>query len=152
MYCSRACQRIDWKKQHKQICKFLNVGHGGMQVRNDAHTSRQIEMMESFEIGEGLLDEGMKRFFKLFEESTFEGSRGAARKMKKIVKRQIKYNRRFLLFHSLRVLIRFSNSEMLSWPNSPLLVLLQFVDSNVLSGDESAPLEGGGRGFLRSNT
>jgi hypothetical protein len=25
---------------------------------------------------------------------------------------------------------------MLSWPNSPLLVLLQFVDPNVLIGDE----------------
>jgi hypothetical protein len=29
---------------------------------------------------------------------------------------------------SLHVLIRSSNSEMLSWPNSPLLVMLQFVD------------------------
>jgi hypothetical protein len=28
---------------------------------------------------------------------------------------------------------------MLSWPNSPLLVLLEFVDPNVLTGDDDAP-------------
>jgi hypothetical protein len=38
------------------------------------------------------------------------------------------------LRHSLRFLVRSSNSEMLSWPNSPLLVMLQFVDPNVLYG------------------
>jgi hypothetical protein len=40
LYCFRACQRIDWKKQHKQICKLVNVGHGSMQIRSDIHTSR----------------------------------------------------------------------------------------------------------------
>jgi hypothetical protein len=38
---------------------------------------------------------------------------------------------------------------MLSWPNSPLLVLLQFVDPNALSGDDDAPVrEGQTRGTL----
>jgi hypothetical protein len=46
------------------------------------------------------------------------------------------------LFHSLFFLIRSSNSEMLSWPNSPLLVLLQFVDPNVSRG-EHEPLQEG---------
>jgi hypothetical protein len=32
---------------------------------------------------------------------------------------------------------------MLPWPNSPLLVLLQFVDPNVLSGGEHQPLQEG---------
>jgi hypothetical protein len=32
---------------------------------------------------------------------------------------------------------------MLSWPNSPLLVLLQFVDPSVLWGDEGVPLQEG---------
>jgi hypothetical protein len=32
---------------------------------------------------------------------------------------------------------------MLSWPNSPLLVLLEFVDPSVLFGDENAPLQEG---------
>jgi hypothetical protein len=41
MYCSRACQREDWKKQHKKICKLLNVGHGDMQLRGNIHTGQQ---------------------------------------------------------------------------------------------------------------
>jgi hypothetical protein len=141
LYCSKACQRKDWKKQHKKICKFLNVGHGDMQIRTDEHTSRFNDLQEAFEGGEGCRNEDDKRFFKLFQESTFEGSRAAAQKMMKIAKRQTKHNQRFLLFHSLRVLAR-SNSEMLSWPSSPLLVMLQFVDPNVMFADElaSAPL------------
>jgi hypothetical protein len=56
--------------------------------------------------------------------------------MKQIAKRQTKYNQKFLLIHSLHFLVRFSNSEMLSWPNSPLLVLLQLVDPSELFGEE----------------
>jgi hypothetical protein len=143
MYCSKACQRIDWKKQHKQICKLLNVGHGDMQVRSSVHESRKIELKEYFERNERNLREDMKQFFKLFQESTFEASQAVARKMKKIAKRQNKDSQEFLLFHSLEVLARSSNSDMLSWPNSPLLVMLQLVDPNVLSGTEDAPLEEG---------
>jgi hypothetical protein len=65
----------------------------------------------------------MKLVFKFFEESTFEGSRGATRKMKEIAKCQTKHDQKFLLFHSLYLLIH-SNCEMLLWPNSPLLVML----------------------------
>jgi hypothetical protein len=54
-------------------------------------------LKEQFEAEEHLHDEDGKRFLKLFEESTFEGSRAAARKMKKIAKRQTKYNKKFLL-------------------------------------------------------
>jgi hypothetical protein len=143
MYCSRACQRIDWKtNQHKKICKHLNVGHGDRQVRSNIHQIRQINLTLEHEEVEQSLDEGKKRFFKLFEESTFEGSRAAAQKMKKFAKRLSKENQKLLLFHSLRVLAR-SDSEMLSWPNSPLLVLLHFVDSNVLCGDVNTLLQGG---------
>jgi hypothetical protein len=141
-YCSRKCQKKDWK-QHKKICKLLNVGHGVMQVRNAIHTSRSIGMKEDFGKEQRSLTEDMKRFFKLFEESTFEGSRAAARKMKKIARRQIKHNKEFLLFHSLYLLIHTSNSEMLLWPNSPLLVMLQFVDPNVLSGGDDATVQEG---------
>jgi hypothetical protein len=133
LYCSRTCQRKDWKKQHKQICKLLNTGHGGMQVRTDHHTRRSIVNREEFEGGERKLGESEgQRFFKLFQESAFEGSRAAALEMKKIAKRQPKHNQKFLLFHGIHLLIRCSNSEMLSWPNSPLLVMLQFIDPNVL--------------------
>jgi hypothetical protein len=111
-----------------------------MQVRTDTHTSRSIQLKEDFERGERFLDEHMKRFFKLFEESTLEGSQAAAREMTKIAKSRTKNYQKFLLFHGLRLLVR-SPSEMLSWPNSPLLVLLHFVDPNVLSGEEDDVLE-----------
>jgi hypothetical protein len=139
LYCSKACQREDWKKHHKKICKLLNVGHGDMQVRRPVHTSRSTESKEQFEMLERSFDEDVKRFFKLFEDSTFEGSRAAALEMKKIAKQQTKKYQKSLLFHSLYLLLH-SDSEMLSWPNSPLLVLLQFVDPNVLF---YAPLQEG---------
>jgi hypothetical protein len=117
------------------MCTLLNVGHGDMQVRTGTHTRRSIDLKDAFEEGKRNLDEDGKRFFKLFQESTLEGSQAAARKMRKIAKRQTKYNQKYMLFLSLHFLAR-SNSKMLSWPNSPLLVLLQFVDANVLSGPE----------------
>jgi hypothetical protein len=113
-------------------------------VRTGTHTSRKIESKEAFEREERSLHEDKKLFFKLFRESTFEGSRTAALEMKKIAKRQSKEGQKFLLFHSLRFLAR-SDSEMLSWLNSPLLVMLQFVDPNFLTGDKNAPLQEGER-------
>jgi CRISPR/Cas system-associated endoribonuclease Cas2 len=139
VYCSRTCQRIDWKKQHRGICKLLNVGHGDRQVRNGIHTSRNNDAKEAFESSERSLDEGKKRFFKRFQESTFEGSQAAAQKMKKYAKRQTKMDQKCLLIHCLCFLIR-SKSEMLSWPNSPLLVMLHFVDPNVQDGDKEMSL------------
>jgi hypothetical protein len=145
-YCSKACQREDWEKQHSQICKhLLNVGHGDMQVRTPIHTTRSNESREAFESRQHGLDEDMKGFFKLFQESMFEGSRAAALEMTKIAECQTKNNLTFLLFHSLSVLAR-SDLKMLSWPNSPLLVLLQFVDPSVLSGHEYGPSRGGENG------
>jgi hypothetical protein len=139
LYCSEACQKQDWKKHHKKMCKLLNVGHGDMQVRSAFHTSNSIHLKGALESQKRMLDE---RFFKIFEESTFEGSQAAAQKMKTYARRQTKYNQTFLLFHSLRFLIQ-SDSEMLSWPNSPLLVLFQFFDPNVLSGDEDESMQDG---------
>jgi hypothetical protein len=113
-----------------------------MQVRIAVHTDQSNLAKENFEIEERSLDEEGKRFFKLFQESTFEGSQAATQKMKKYAKRQTKHNQNFLLFHSLRFLA-CSDPKMLSWPNSPLLVILQFVDPNVLFGNEEtsrAPL------------
>jgi hypothetical protein len=60
--------------------------------------------------------------------------------MEKIAKRQPKFVQKCLLFHSLHLLLH-SSSDMLSWPNSPLLVLLQLVDPNVLSGLEDVQAE-----------
>jgi hypothetical protein len=143
LYCSEVCQRQDWSKQHKKICKLLNVGHGDMQVRTSIHTRHSIRLKEHFETQERRLVEDDKRFFKLFQESTFEGSQDAARKMKKHAKKQTKGDQKFLLFQSVHFLIRSSDSKMLSWPNSPLLVLLQCVGPNVLTGNDDAPLQEG---------
>jgi hypothetical protein len=142
LYCSKDCQGKDWTKQHKKICKLLNVGHGDMQVRSIDHTRLSILLKDVFETQECSLNEDTKRFFKLFDESTFERSQAAARNMRKIAERQTKNNQRFMLFHSLIILIH-SNSEKLSWPNSPLLVLLQFVDPNALLGYEDGPSQEG---------
>jgi hypothetical protein len=124
LYCSEDCQKIDWRKRHKKICKLLNVGHGDMQVRSGVHTVVSISFKELFESDEHQFDKEDKRFFKLFAESTFEGSRAAALEMRKIAERQTKDRQKALLFISLHLLVRSSNSEMLSWPNSPLLVML----------------------------
>jgi hypothetical protein len=142
LYCSEACQRQDWRK-HKKICKLLNVGHGDMQVRSADHAKKSIGLKERFEMDGRCLVEEEKIFFKLFQESTFEGSRAAARKMKKIAKRATKQNQKILLFHSLHFLARSSDSKMLSWPKSPLFVMLHFVNLMVLSKDEDAPLQEG---------
>jgi ankyrin repeat protein len=92
-----------------------------------------------------MLKKDMTRFCNLFRESTLEGSRAAARKMRTIAERHITHDdQKFLLGHSLVELIH-SDPEKLSWPNSPLLVVLQFVDPNVLSGDEDTPLQQGER-------
>jgi hypothetical protein len=107
-------------------------------VRTDHHTNRFIAQKEEFENTKHIFDDGVKRFFKLFEESTFEGSGAAARKMKKIAKGQCKAHQTFMLFHGLYSLIHSSTSEVLSWPNSPLLVMLQFVDPNVLIGNDES--------------
>jgi hypothetical protein len=99
-----------------------------------------MEVMERLLEGDRCLDEDGQRFFKLFQESTKDGSRVAAVEMRKIAKRQTTYNQKFLLFQGIRLLVH-SESEMLSWPNSPLLVMLQFVDANVLSREEHDALE-----------
>jgi hypothetical protein len=131
-YCSKVCQRKkDWKEgEHKKICKFLSVGDGAMQVRDPQHEGLARKREQLFRGTERrFFNDYMKRLFKLFTESTFEGSEAAARKMKKIAARQPKYIQKALLFHSLYLLIH-TESEMLLWSNSPLLVLLQFVDPN----------------------
>jgi hypothetical protein len=142
LYCSKACQRIDWReKQHRQICKLLNVGHGDRQVRTEEHTRQQIEFKENFEETERSLREGIVhvgRFFKLFQESMFEESQATALEMRKIAKSLSKDFQCALLHHSLHFLVQFSNSEMLSWPNSPFLVFLQFVDPNLLFGNDES--------------
>jgi hypothetical protein len=67
LYCSKACQRNDWKNQHKKICKIINVGHGDLQVRDDVHTERAIMFKQQFEDEHNSLEGGGRRFYKARE-------------------------------------------------------------------------------------
>jgi hypothetical protein len=107
-YCSKSCQKKDWK-QHKQICQFLNVGDGAMQVQTDEHVDGYADSEESFQDTKRSYDEDDKRFFKLFTESTREGSEAAAREMKKIASQQTKYNQATMLLHSICLLMQVND-------------------------------------------
>jgi hypothetical protein len=75
-----------------------------MQVRTEHHTSRALAMGEVFESNGRNLEEGQKRFFKLFEEFNFEGSRDAAQKMTKFANRQTELDQVRMLQLSLYVI------------------------------------------------
>jgi hypothetical protein len=142
LLCRRACHRKDWKEhQHKKICELLNVGHGDMQLRSNIHTNQQIVLIERHEgVKQSLFEEGVKLFFKLFHESTLEGSRAAAQKMKKFAKRQniVSTTRRFFCFTVYSFLLALTRKCFRGQTNSPLLVFLQFVYPDVLSRGENA--------------
>jgi hypothetical protein len=128
-YCFKSCQTKDWK-QHKEICQFLNVGDGAMQVRTDDHVNRYAHIEEGFQRSERSFNEDDKRFFKLFTESTREKSRAAVREMQEIAARQTKHHHKFLLLCTLSLLMH-TDSKKLRWPNSPLRIMLHFVDANM---------------------
>jgi ankyrin repeat protein len=101
-----------------------------VQVRTDEHVEHFEKLEELFQNAERSFDENEKRFFELFTESTPEGSRAAVREMKEIASRETKHNQKVMMFHSLALLIR-TDSKKLRWPNSPLRMMLLFVDANV---------------------
>jgi hypothetical protein len=137
-YCSKSCQKKDWK-QHKQICQFLNVGDGAMQLQTDEQVAEFGKLEEHFQGAERGFDEDMKRFFKLFTESTLEGSKTAAREMKEIAARQTERTQRSMFYYGLSLLMR-TDSEKLRWPNSPLRIMLYFVDANLELATGMTPL------------
>ncbi len=82
-----------------------------MQVRFDFYTSNKTELKNEFEASERSLDdldEGNKRFFKLFQDSTKNGSEAAALEMMKIAKLQSKAKQELLCYQSRYVLVRAS--------------------------------------------
>jgi hypothetical protein len=125
-YCSRACQKADWKA-HKVICKQLNVGDAKQIVHAD-HQSN-AETVEA--LSKGFLSEcgqRVRRFFDLFFESKGDTDHtDTVRKMKEILLKESRYNREEILFRSLSILSQLP-FEMLKLPTSPLKVALQFVD------------------------
>jgi hypothetical protein len=94
--------------------------------------------------------EDVKRFFKLFTESTFEvGSRREYENLPNASARTT----RSLLFHSLYFLLFALRLGDAFGPNSPLLVMLQFVNPNELfegervESNSTPPLGQSGRSF-----
>jgi hypothetical protein len=71
VYCSKVCQKKYWK-DHKKICKSLNVGEGAMQLQRPGLEGNAVQLKEIFNARDRTLDENGKRFFKLFTQSTFE--------------------------------------------------------------------------------
>jgi ankyrin repeat protein len=108
-----------------------------MQVQHPEHK-------ESSNVVDGLYEDAMishrngdsRIFFNLFLHSTREKSESAARKMEKIIGRQIPAMKFEFLLRSVCILIR-GDSEKLTWPNNPLLVALRHgVDPNLYIAPE----------------
>jgi hypothetical protein len=139
IYCSRVCQRENWK-EHKQICKSLVMGaSGSMQVKELEATSSAINANEALERMRRAVSEDadFAQFCKLFQESKPGGRRATALKMKQIALRQDQDTRETWV---LPILMEVAHVDVdrLMWPSSPLLVLLAcLVDHN-----PTAPLGG----------
>jgi hypothetical protein len=130
-YCSRACQKADWKA-HKVICKELNVGDAKQIVHAD-HLSTAEEMKELAKNALSDCTPRIRRFFDLFFESKGDTDHtDTIRKMKKLFLQESRYNRQEILFRSLSILSELP-SKMLNLPTSPLKVALQFVDASIMS-------------------
>jgi ankyrin repeat protein len=140
-YCSRACQKADWKT-HKNICKKLNVGDA-KQIALSNHQARTEKNKKLAELALSDCSPRVRRFFDLFFETQGDTDHTATvRNMKKILLKESRSNRRAILFRSLAILSQHP-SEMLKLPTSPVKIALQFVDANVMSADD----DDDGRGF-----
>jgi hypothetical protein len=105
-YCSRACQKAD-RKDHKVICKKLNVGDAKQAV----HVDHQSNAKRLEEHAKRVLSEcapGMRRFFDLFFELQGDTDHtDTVRKMKKLLLRESGFNRQVMLFRSLSISYSF---------------------------------------------
>jgi hypothetical protein len=124
--------------------KSTSFSTQGMEVRSYGLSSirKRIHLKASFLESEQIITRqgDVKEFFKIFQESTFEESGAEAKRMRTIAKRQEKRNQEFMFFLSMNHLI-LSDGKRLEWPSSPLLVLLELVDPNMLSEDDGQALE-----------
>jgi hypothetical protein len=141
LYCSRVCQRENWK-EHKKICKSLVVGaSGSMQVKNSDQTDRIASTIEESESVRRQIneDEDLTQFFKLFQESEPGGRRAAAREMKQIALRQERRKQIDWLLYIVVKLVHF-DVDRLAWTSSPLLVLLECMNLTAQVGGIPHPL------------
>jgi hypothetical protein len=130
-YCSRLCQKADWKN-HKVICKKLNVGDAKQIVQAIHQVDAETKNEQAKRALSGCGPRA-RRFFDLFFETQGDTDHtDTVRKMKRILLKESRYNRQEILFTSLFILWQLP-SEMLKLPTSPLKVALQFVDASVMS-------------------
>jgi len=140
-YCSKKCQRLDWKQGHKYLCPYLNVGDAE-QVRTLHHTMFTMgKSMFSLACEENYsLDQRQKRFFQLFWDSCKEENLKSdkkiskmAREMKRILLRVSREKRDEWFFTSVITLIHDAPTELLDLPTCPINILLPLIDPRSLS-------------------
>jgi hypothetical protein len=123
----------NWK-EHKQICRSLVVGaSGSMQIKHSEQTAAYAATMRhsAFVRSELNETEDFTQFFRHFQESKPGGRKAAARVMKDIALRQEQHKKESWLHLTLFELVHV-DVERLTWPNSPLLVLLECIDLTAL--------------------
>jgi hypothetical protein len=125
----------NWK-EHKKICRSLVVGaSGSMQVKHSEQTARSAatntyNQCMRLEFNE---NEDYTQFYKLFNESQPGGRKAAASEMKQIARRLEQHQTDSWLLSILIDLVH-ADVDRLTWPNSPLLVLLECRDPTTLLG------------------
>jgi hypothetical protein len=96
-YCSRACQKADWKA-HKVICKELNLVDAKQIFQSD-HQSLPERAEEMARCALSECDPRARRFFDLFFESQgYTDHTDTVRKMKEILRKESRFNREVILF------------------------------------------------------
>jgi hypothetical protein len=116
----QACQEMGGRRC--STSKYASFSTWGMETGGaDVHTILRTTLKEDFKVEHGIHRAGDERFFKL---SLNRRSKKSGRGAKKICQ-TTDQNTRILFFHSFASSLL--NSEMLSWPNSPLRSLKQVV-------------------------
>jgi hypothetical protein len=133
VYCSRLVRGSDWKKYTSKSASFLTWV---MEIGRCNHSILAEKLMAQFEGDTHNLPEGVKRFFKLFQESTSSVEAGRRKEEEAMpnerTRRTVEVSVISQFVPFLGRLLQLGDAFV---SNSPLLVMLQFVDPNVLFGD-----------------
>lgn len=133
-YCSKECQKKDWKTQHKAVCKQLSVGDAKQPMHSD-HLETALDLKNRVQKALQDCPKELRRFFTLFFESNPKASDHSetVSHMKRLMLKQTRCNRQVTLFRSLSILIGMP-TKMIKLPTSPLKIALDCrVDPSVIS-------------------